>query len=256
MTRPLRITCYGSSSSSTPDPYLKEAYELGVTLGKRGHTCVNGAGMTGCMGHLNRGAADENGHIVGVMHKMFVLDGEDWGSSINSFKNKPNIKILMAKGYDLQHRKQLLIRNADGVIVLPGGPGTWDELCEMICQKNLGISSLPIAVVNINGYYDSFKKMMERCYDENLMKNKPEIIVKFVKTASEAVTWVESQVCLASEQKQNIILAEDVKKRTQKNLTMGLLTRSKEIMIDSFPMISMFSFGLLLGLRIAISIKR
>ena len=46
---PLRVCCYGSSSANTPSKFLKEAWNLGFILAKRGHTCVNGAGSFGCM---------------------------------------------------------------------------------------------------------------------------------------------------------------------------------------------------------------
>ena len=46
---PLRVCCYGSSSSKTPAKFLKEAWNLGYILARRGHTCVNGAGSYGCM---------------------------------------------------------------------------------------------------------------------------------------------------------------------------------------------------------------
>jgi hypothetical protein len=49
ITSPLRICCYGSSSAMTPAKFLKEAWNLGYILAKRGHTCVNGAGSYGCM---------------------------------------------------------------------------------------------------------------------------------------------------------------------------------------------------------------
>ena len=59
----LRITCYGSSSSTTPDDYLTQARHLGYILARRGHVCVNGAGSFGCMAAMNDGAARGNGHI-------------------------------------------------------------------------------------------------------------------------------------------------------------------------------------------------
>lgn len=61
----LRVVCYGSSSSKTPEKYLDEARALGYILAKRGHVCVNGAGSFGCMAAMNAGAASGNGHIVG-----------------------------------------------------------------------------------------------------------------------------------------------------------------------------------------------
>ena len=137
VTKPLRVCCYGSSSPKTPDKYMKEAYQLGLLLAKRGHTLVNGAGAHGCMSAMNNGAVAGDGHIVGVMHEMFVVDGADWlgvCGTHDAFRKKsqdgtgPIREILIAGGDDLQERKKLLVDKADALIVLPGGPGTFDEV--------------------------------------------------------------------------------------------------------------------------------
>lgn len=174
---PLRVCCYGSSSSQTPLVYLQEAATLGFLLAIRGHTCVNGAGSFGCMAAMNDGAAAGNGHIVGVIHEMWLVDGpegagdadananaaddetsktKEWktvrplrdggahrifdqqqqqqdesssSSSSSAMTRKgPRREMLVAGGKDLQERKRLLVDKADALIVLPGGPGTWDEV--------------------------------------------------------------------------------------------------------------------------------
>jgi predicted Rossmann-fold nucleotide-binding protein len=138
LTKPLRVCCYGSSSPKTPDKYMNEAYNLGLLLAKRGHTCVNGAGAHGCMSAMNNGAVAGDGHIVGVMHEMFVVDGADWlgvcgthdafRTSNSQGGSGPTREILIAGGDDLQERKKLLVDKADALVVLPGGPGTFDEV--------------------------------------------------------------------------------------------------------------------------------
>ena len=125
---PLRICCYGSSSSRTPKKYTDAAYSLGHLLARRGHTCVNGAGSAGCMAAMNHGANDGDGHIVGVIHEMFVVDGSDWFEGAHSVFREGKNEILVANGNDLQERKRLLVEGADALVVLPGGPGTWDEV--------------------------------------------------------------------------------------------------------------------------------
>jgi hypothetical protein len=81
---------------------------------------------------------------------MFLVDGgyDNWeGKKIDrdgsahkafdaAFNNSkqhdgPIREILVAGGDDLQERKKLLVNKADGLIVLPGGPGTWDEVCPL-----------------------------------------------------------------------------------------------------------------------------
>lgn len=191
----LKITCYGSSSSTTPQIYLNEAYNLGSTLAQRGHTCINGAGYEGCMGAMNKGVVDSNGIIYGVLHEMFldingkIINLEDF---FPPSKDKENVSVVFAKGDDLQQRKRMLLENSNGIIVLPGGPGTWDELCEMICAKGLGLTNIPIVLINIDKYYDPFIQLMERCYNDTLMKVPPEDLVLVVSNSLDAIMYIEN----------------------------------------------------------------
>ena len=36
------------------------------------------------MAAMNNGAHDNNGHIVGVIHEKFVVDGSDWYEGVHS----------------------------------------------------------------------------------------------------------------------------------------------------------------------------
>lgn len=206
----LRICCYGSSSAKTPEKYMVEARSLGYILARRGHTLVNGAGSFGCMAAMNDGAEIGNGHIVGVIHEMFVVDGSDWidkdrdgfysGGAHKVFHNSngesqhgPIREILVAGGEDLQERKRLLVEGANGLVVLPGGPGTWDELWEMACARNIGLTDLPIVCVNVDGYYENFREMLNRGYKDELIKLKPHEVINFEPTAEKAVRWLEEQ---------------------------------------------------------------
>ena len=100
------------------------------------------------MAAMNDGAVAGNGHIVGVIHEMFLVDdgffaGKEIdrdGGAHKAFKSAQNgnntndggegpiREILVAGGNDLQQRKKFLVDKADALVVLPGGPGTWDEV--------------------------------------------------------------------------------------------------------------------------------
>uniref|UniRef100_A0A7R9WN95 Cytokinin riboside 5'-monophosphate phosphoribohydrolase n=1 Tax=Craspedostauros australis TaxID=1486917 RepID=A0A7R9WN95_9STRA len=88
----------------------------------------------------------------------------------------------------------MLVEHADGLIVLPGGPGTWDELWEMACARNLGMTTLPIVCVDVDGYYAPFRTMLENGYKHDLIKHKPDEIISFVSTSEEAVVWLEKEM--------------------------------------------------------------
>merc|ERR1712071_119637 len=133
-----------------------------------------------------------NGHIVGFFHEMFNVDG-DRAHPVFSEGTKGNIQIMYAGGDDLQERKKLLVTGADAVVVLPGGPGTWDELWEMACARNVGFTSLPIVCVNVDGYYESFRSMLERAYSDKLIHHPPDYLVHFEPNSQLAVKWIEEQ---------------------------------------------------------------
>ena len=195
----LRVCCYGSSSKNTKEPYIKEAYSLGQILGTRGHTCVNGAGSTGCMGAMNQGVLDVDGRVVGVIHEMFVAKkGKGkWVEGCHSvFKQNKNDKthLMIVGGDDLQERKRMLVKGADALVVLPGGPGTFDELWEMACARQIGLIQMPIVCVNVNGYYDSFRQMLERAHEDQFLYKHPREILHFEDTSVEAIDYIEQVV--------------------------------------------------------------
>jgi len=228
-TTSLNVTCYGSSSAKTPIRYLEEARSLGYMLARRGHICINGAGSYGCMAAMNDGVLAGDGHVRGVIHEMFLVDNGYVGINGKKllrrgsshqvfenaiiFQNKDHVanddkcvddntttdyaekglirEIHVAGGDDLQERKKFLVNNTDAVIVLPGGPGTWDELWEMACARHLNLNQLPIVCVNIDDYYEPFRDMLDRAYYDELIRLPPHEIVHFASSAEEAIRFVE-----------------------------------------------------------------
>ena len=59
-------------------------------------------------------------------------------------------------------RKETMASNAVGVIALPGGIGTWEELCEIITWRQLGLYHGNIVILNLEGYYDNFLAQFNR----------------------------------------------------------------------------------------------
>ncbi len=194
---PLRVCCYGSSSKHTKEIYIAEAQSLGYILGKRDHICVNGAGATGCMGAMNQGVLEADGSVVGVIHKMFVSENENKGRSgwvegcHSVFRNNKKSKLIIVGGDDLQERKRMLVKNADALIILPGGPGTFDELWEMVCSKQIGLIDIPICCVNVDGYYDSFSQMLKRAKTDRFLYKNPGELLCFVESSAEAIEYIE-----------------------------------------------------------------
>ena len=170
---------------------------------------------------MNRGANDGDGAIIGVIHEKFVVDGSDWFEGAHSVFNTTKHRIVVAKGNDLQERKKLLVKDADGLVVLPGGPGTWDELWEMACARHIGFHSMPIVCVNVDGYYDNFKSILMRAHEDELLYKEPEEILHFEESAEAAVKWIETYHATMQQQEQKKVIRRrrSMLKRMQSNLS-------------------------------------
>lgn len=248
----LRICCYGSSAAKTQERYISSAYKLGTLLCEKGHTCVNGGGMNGCMGALNQGAedtiikfdnisgndnGDDNanapGKVVGVIHKMFIEDkGSRWleGCASVFSKCKNNAIVHVVGGDDLQERKRKLVENADALIVMPGGPGTFDELWEMACSKQIGLIDIPIVCVNVDGYYDSFDSMLQRAHEDQFLYKHPSDILHFEPDSEKALDWVEKTISTAAKQKKEKRV-EDLEEQEEKKDDSAATTSKRKTIV-------------------------
>lgn len=68
----------------------------------------------------------------------------------------------------MHERKAKFLADVDGLVTLPGGSGTLEELLEAITLKRPGRFTKPIVILNTNGFYDPLREMLERCVAEKL----------------------------------------------------------------------------------------
>lgn len=71
----------------------------------------------------------------------------------------------------MHERKTKMNDLCDGVIVLLGGYGTLEEFFEMIIWAQLGLHQKPIAVLNIDGFYNDLIKLVQTMVDKGFLKS-------------------------------------------------------------------------------------
>jgi hypothetical protein len=57
----------------------------------------------------------------------------------------------------------------DGLMALPGGFGTLEELFEALAWSQLNLHQMPCAVLNVNGYYDALLTFLDRANDQEFL---------------------------------------------------------------------------------------
>lgn len=138
------ITVYCSSSDAIAPIYFDAARRLGAEIARRGLPAITGAGKMGLMAAVTDGALEAGGKAIGVIPQFMVDAG----------RNHPRLTETIVTD-TMQARKSALSNLAIGVIALPGGVGTLDEVAEMITRRKLGLYQGAVVLLNINGYYDT-----------------------------------------------------------------------------------------------------
>lgn len=113
----MQIGVIGSNESQCSETLYDFAYQLGLYLGKQGHTILNG-GMQGTMEAVSKGVKDsknEKSTVVGIL----PFD--------NTEKANPYLDIAIPTGVGFA-RNAILVLSSDILIALGGGAGTLNEI--------------------------------------------------------------------------------------------------------------------------------
>ena len=152
------VCVYCASSGQCAPIFHAAAFRLGVSLADSGFTLIYGGGATGSMGAVADGALSRGGRVVGVLPR-FMAELE-WGHDRLSELHLVD---------DMRTRKHEMLSRSQGVVALPGGSGTLEELLEAISLKRLGIFLGPIVLVNTAKFFDPLLALLESAVAERFM---------------------------------------------------------------------------------------
>ena len=152
------ICVYCASSQRCDAAYHAAAHRVGGVLAEHGYAIVYGGGAKGSMGAVADGALACGGRVRGILPR-FMQDLE-WGH--------PQLTELRIVE-DLRVRKHLMLSESHGVVALPGGCGTLEELFEALTLKRLGLYVHPIVLLNTNGYFKPLVELLRHAVAERFM---------------------------------------------------------------------------------------
>lgn len=173
----INSVCVYSASSTKIDPvYFQAAEELGRLLAEHHIRLINGAGSIGLMCSVADAVLKTGGEVTGVIPHFMVE--QNW--------HHTGLTELI-EVESMHERKQKMANLSDGIIALPGGCGTLEELLEIITWKQLGLYLNPIIILNVNEFFDPLLEMLEKAIEENFMRQQHGDIWKVARTPEEAV---------------------------------------------------------------------
>ncbi|MDD6479580.1 MAG: TIGR00730 family Rossman fold protein [Oscillospiraceae bacterium] len=154
----MKLCIYGSASNNIDPRFLEEGEKLGAALAKAGHGMVYGGGANGMMGAAARGMTSENGEIIGVAPRFFLVDGVLYDKCTEFIYTDT-----------MRERKQIMEEKSDAFIVTPGGIGTFDEFFEIFSLRQLKRHTKKIIIYNILGYFDPMLEMIKKAVEQHFV---------------------------------------------------------------------------------------
>lgn len=160
MTARFERICVFCGSNPGRDPiYEQAARTMGALFAARGITLVFGGGGVGLMGAIARACLSAGGRAIGVIpaglrRKEMAFDDLS--------------ELIITR--TMHERKQRMADLADAFIALPGGFGTFEELCEMLTWAQLGVHEKPCGLLNVKSYYTKLLAMFDHAVAEGFVR--------------------------------------------------------------------------------------
>jgi len=152
MTYSVCVFC-GSRFGDAP-AFRLAAFALGTALAKQDMRLVYGAGDVGLMGEVARATQQLGGETFGVI-PIHLQKTEVGKTDLTSYVVTET----------MHERKKVMFMNADAIVALPGGPGTLDELFEVLTWRQLGLHAKPVFVLNTARYWDGLVTLLQGICD-------------------------------------------------------------------------------------------
>lgn len=150
----------GSKLGLHPD-YAEDARRLGESLARAGVRLVFGGGNIGLMGVLADAVLQHGGEVTGVIPNALVA------------RELAHVGVRDMRIVDSMHtRKALMAELSDGFVALPGGLGTFEELCEILTWAQLDFHDKPISLLNTNGYFGPLIRLLDHAVEEGFLSER------------------------------------------------------------------------------------
>lgn len=175
------IVVYCGANPGNQAIFAEQAAELGRTLAAKNIQIVFGGGSVGLMGAVATAALAAGGQVKGIItHQLKNLE-----------LAHPEVETMVSVE-TMSERRVLLLADTNGVITLPGGYGSMDELFEALTLAQLHQYQHPIGLLNVAGYYDPLLAMLDQMVKFGFLKPQNRLLCLDAPTIPELLEKMEN----------------------------------------------------------------
>lgn len=175
----MRICIFCGSSLGGSEEVIELTRSLGELIGARGYSLVYGGGSVGLMGVVSKSALQAGANVTGIIPEA-LLNVERGSQDVT--------ELIVVRS--MHERKAKMVQLSSAFLTLPGGFGTFDELCEMITWRQLGIHHKPIVLLNWLGYFDPFLAQIEHAIATGFVKPELRDLIHVAATSEAALDFL------------------------------------------------------------------
>jgi uncharacterized protein (TIGR00730 family) len=148
-----------------------------------GATLIYGGGRVGLMGAVADAALSAGGEVVGVMPRSLV-------EREIAHRGLHQLRVVET----MHERKTTMSALSDAFLALPGGAGTLEEIFEQWTWGQLGIHGKPCGFLDLKGYFDPIRQMVEKMVSEGFLLPQFARMLKFSESIAEILETFRSYV--------------------------------------------------------------
>lgn len=176
----IKVAVYCGASHGNNKIYINKTIELAKWIANNNNSLVFGGGNVGLMGTVADSVLENGGEVIGVMPN-FLAERE--------IAHKGLTKMHLVKS--MHERKSKMIDLADCFIALPGGPGTLEEITEVISWGRIGQQLKPCILFNINGFYNNLRHQYDLMVSEGFLSEDDRSKILFTDSFDEIESFIE-----------------------------------------------------------------
>ena len=146
-----KIGIFCSACEQISSRYFECTRELGAWMAAEGKTLVYGGADMGLMECIAHSVKEHGGKVMGVVP--------------TKLEEKGRVSDLLDVTFhtvNLSDRKDVILRESDILVALPGGVGTLDEVFHVVAAATIGYHTKRVVLYNIDGFWDSMLAMLQQ----------------------------------------------------------------------------------------------
>ncbi len=175
-----RIGVYLSSKTDIAPELAEATIELGTWLGRNRKTLVYGGSRCGQMERLATAVKENGGRVFGVVPQTLVERG--------LVSEHIDIEFRCAA---LSDRKEIMLRESEAFVALPGGIGTLDEVFTTAAAHTFGLHSKPTILYNVAGFWNPVIKALDAMVEGGFITDGYDRCIRVAHTFDELTDWLD-----------------------------------------------------------------